>query len=51
VKTLFEQDLKVVNVGLQGFASNIAAAGGKVTHLSCRRPRAPTPRSGGRWRT
>jgi hypothetical protein len=34
VKTLFEQDLKVVNVGLQGFADNIAAAGGNVTHLS-----------------
>jgi hypothetical protein len=34
VKTLFEQDLKVVNVGLQGFANNVAAAGGKVTHLS-----------------
>jgi len=34
VKTLFEQDLKVVNVGLQGFADNIAAAGGHVTHLS-----------------
>ena len=34
MKTLFEQDLKVVNVGLQGFADNIAAAGGHVTHLS-----------------
>jgi hypothetical protein len=34
VKMLFEQDLKVVNVGLQGFADNIAAAGGQVTHLS-----------------
>jgi hypothetical protein len=34
VKTLFEQDLKVVNVGLQGFANNISAAGGQVTHLS-----------------
>jgi len=34
VKTLFEQDLKVVNVGLQGFADNIAAAGGHVTHSS-----------------
>jgi len=34
VKPLFEQDLKVVNVGLQGFATNIAAAGGQVTHLS-----------------
>jgi hypothetical protein len=34
VKTLFEQDLKVVNVGLQGFAANVAAAGGQATHLS-----------------
>ena len=34
MKTLFEQDLEVVNVGLQGFADNIAAAGGHVTHLS-----------------
>ena len=34
MKTLFQQDLKVVNVGLQGFADNIAAAGGNVTHLS-----------------
>jgi hypothetical protein len=34
VKTLFEQDLKVVNVGLQGFATNIASAGGQVTQLS-----------------
>ena len=34
MKPLFEQDLKVVNVGLQGFATNIAAAGGQVTHLS-----------------
>ena len=34
MKTLFEQDLKVVNIGLQGFANNINAAGGQVTHLS-----------------
>src|SRR6516162_11019388 len=34
MKQLFQQDLKVVNLGLQGFASNIAAAGGYVTHLS-----------------
>jgi len=34
VKTLFEQDLKVVNVGLESFAANIASAGGSVTHLS-----------------
>jgi len=34
VKSLFEQDLNVVNVGLQSFADNIVAAGGKVAHLS-----------------
>jgi len=34
MKQLFQQDLKVVNLGLRGFANNIAAAGGNVTHLS-----------------
>ena len=34
MKALFQQHLKVVNVGLQGFADNIAAAGGSVTHLA-----------------
>jgi hypothetical protein len=34
MKALFEQDLKVVNVGLQSFATNIGAAGGQVTNLS-----------------
>jgi hypothetical protein len=34
MKSLFQQDLKVVNVGLQGFADNVVAAGGAVTHLS-----------------
>ncbi len=34
MKPLFQQDLKVVNVGLQGFADNIVAAGGAVTHLA-----------------
>jgi len=34
MKNLFAQDLKVVNVGLQGFATNICAAGGNVTNLS-----------------
>jgi hypothetical protein len=33
MKALFQQELKVVNVGLQGFASNITAAGGSVTNL------------------
>jgi hypothetical protein len=34
MKQLFQQDLKVVNLGLQGFANNIVAAGGNVTQLS-----------------
>jgi hypothetical protein len=34
MKRLFQQDLKVVNVGLRGFSDNVAAAGGLVTHLS-----------------
>ena len=34
MKALFQQDLKVANVGLQGFADNVAAAGGQVTHVS-----------------
>ena len=29
VNTLFEQDLKVVNIGLQSFAVNVTTAGGK----------------------
>ena len=33
MKRLFAQNLKVINVGLQGFATNIGAAGGDVTHL------------------
>jgi hypothetical protein len=34
MKALFQQDLKVANVGLQSFADNISAAGGEVTHLA-----------------
>jgi Protein of unknown function (DUF1116) len=34
MKALFEQNLKVVNIGLEGFANNIKSAGGDVTHLS-----------------
>src|SRR5271154_2723337 len=40
MKTLFQQKLKVVNVGLQGFANNIVAAGGDVTHLTWAPPAA-----------
>ena len=34
VKSLFQQELRVVNVGLQGFADNIVSAGGTATNLS-----------------
>src|SRR6516165_1290186 len=34
MKTLFQQKLKVINVGLQGFATNINTAGGDATQLS-----------------
>src|ERR1044072_5352006 len=34
MKSIFQKDLKVVNVGLRGFADNAATAGGDVTHLS-----------------
>ena len=34
MKKLFAADLKVVNVGLQGFANNNTAAGGKVTNVT-----------------
>jgi hypothetical protein len=34
MKSLFAEDLNVINVGLQGFADNIVAAGGTVTQLS-----------------
>jgi hypothetical protein len=34
MKSLFQQDLRVVNIGLQSFATNIRTAGGAVTHLS-----------------
>jgi hypothetical protein len=34
MKALFEQSLKVINIGLESFANNIQTAGGDVTHLS-----------------
>src|SRR6516162_4468849 len=46
MKQLFQQDLKVVNLGLQGFATNIAAAGGDVTHLSWAPPAEADPALG-----
>ncbi|MCV7176987.1 YlbE family protein [Mycolicibacterium sphagni] len=46
MKKLFEQDLKVVNVGLQGFATNITAAGGEVTNLTWAPPAGADPALG-----
>ena len=34
MKALFQQDLKVVNIGLPSFAANISESGGEVTQLS-----------------
>ena len=42
MKSLFAEDLNVVNVGLQGFADNIVAAGGTVTQLSWAPPAGPS---------
>jgi hypothetical protein len=46
VKKLFEEDLKVVNVGLQGFATNITAAGGEVTNVTWAPPAGADPALG-----
>ncbi|GAY15349.1 DUF1116 domain-containing protein [Mycobacterium sp. shizuoka-1] len=46
MKKLFDQDLKVVNVGLQGFATNITAAGGQVTNLTWAPPAGADPALG-----
>jgi hypothetical protein len=46
MKQLFQKDLKIVNLGLQGFANNIVAAGGNVTHLSWAPPAGADPALG-----
>jgi hypothetical protein len=46
VKKPFEQDLKVVNVGLQGFATDITAAGGQVTNVTWAPPAGADPALG-----
>lgn len=46
MKELFAQDLKVVNVGLQGFATNITAAGGQVTNVTWAPPAGADPALG-----
>ena len=35
---LFEQPLEIVNIGLEGFADELAAQGVEVTHLDWRPP-------------
>jgi len=46
VKSLFAQDLRVVNVGLQSFADNITAAGGVATQLDWSPPAGADPELG-----
>ncbi|BBY62153.1 YlbE family protein [Mycolicibacterium helvum] len=46
MKKLFEQDLKVVNVGLQGFATNVTAAGGQATNVTWAPPAGADPALG-----
>ncbi len=43
MKELLQQDLNVVNVGLQSFASNITAAGGRVTSVTWAPPAGADP--------
>ncbi|HZZ59772.1 MAG TPA: DUF1116 domain-containing protein [Roseiarcus sp.] len=46
MKALLGRDLNVINVGLEGFAADIAAAGGQVTHLSWAPPAGADPALG-----
>ncbi|AKK28734.1 DUF1116 domain-containing protein [Mycobacterium sp. EPa45] len=46
MKQLLQQDLNVVNIGLQGFASNIIAAGGQVTNITWAPPAGADPALG-----
>lgn len=46
MKELLQQDLNVVNVGLQSFASNITAAGGQVTSVTWAPPAGADPALG-----
>jgi len=46
MKALIGRDLNVVNVGLEGFAANIGAAGGQVTHLAWAPPADADPALG-----
>ncbi|WP_431231187.1 DUF1116 domain-containing protein [Mycolicibacterium psychrotolerans] len=46
MKELLQQDLSVVNVGLQSFASNITAAGGRATSVTWAPPAGADPALG-----
>ncbi|WP_431236743.1 DUF1116 domain-containing protein [Mycolicibacterium aichiense] len=46
MKELLQQDLSVVNVGLQSFASNITAAGGRATSVTWAPPAGADPELG-----
>ncbi|MBV9289130.1 MAG: DUF1116 domain-containing protein, partial [Hyphomicrobiales bacterium] len=46
MKALLGRDLNVVNVGLESFADNIGAAGGRATHLSWAPPAGADPALG-----
>ncbi|MEZ0354839.1 DUF1116 domain-containing protein [Mycobacterium sp. SA01] len=46
MKELLQQDLNVVNVGLQSFASNITAAGGRATSVTWAPPAGADPKLG-----
>jgi hypothetical protein len=46
MKALLGRDLNVVNVGLEGFAANIQAAGGHATHLKWAPPAGADPALG-----
>ena len=43
-ETLFNQPLRVINIGLEGFAEDLAAAGIAVLHLDWRPPAGGDPK-------
>ncbi len=43
-ETLFNEPLRVINIGLEGFAEDLAAAGVTVVHLDWRPPAGGDPK-------
>jgi len=43
-ETLFNQPLRVINIGLEGFAEDLEAAGVPVVHLDWRPPAGGDPK-------